>query len=331
LYLSQVQEFMLDSLSQKKLFTILKVLIFITLSFLLYKQVVYHHSFEQVTASFKNGLSAKKQIILLILLLSMFLNWSLEIIKWRGLVSKIIQIRWLTALKGVMFGIALSLFTPNRVGEFGGRVIALPEKRLPAVVATLLGSLSQIVANLVVGGLGLTLYFYYFNHVDFIPYILIFLWVLLAVGLPLIYFNLDMVEGILLKIPILKKAKEEIDIIQQYNRKELLRFLILSTSRCLVYYFQYWLTLRFFDIEVSFLSAMVVIPAIFFVQTVIPSFAILGPVLGGNIALTFLDGFSTNGLGIVSANFLLWFVNLILPASFGLLLFVRHRWIQEAR
>ncbi len=279
---------MLNSQQQKRLFILLKVLIFISLSFLLYKQVVQHNSFDLVVASLKESLSPKKRTILLVLLLAMCLNWLLETIKWRDLVSKIIQIRWLTAVKGVSFGIALSLFTPNRVGEFGGRVLALPDKRIPAVVATLLGSLSQIVANLVLGGLGLALYFFLYNRTDFIPYVLIFLWVLLAIGLPLIYFNLDMVEGMLLKIPILKRAKQEIDIIQQYSRKELLRFLLLSGGRCMVYYFQYWLTLRFFDIEVSLLTAMIVIPAIFFVQTVIPSFAILGPVLGGNIALTFL-------------------------------------------
>lgn len=320
---------MLNTSQKKTIYGLLKVLIFITLSILLYKQVVHHNSFAEVSETFKDGLSNQKLFLLIILILAMFVNWTLEVIKWRGLVGKILPIRWLTALKGVLFGISLSLFTPNRVGEFGGRVIALPKKRIPAVVATLLGSLSQIVANLVLGGLGLTLYFYFYNQTDFIPYVLIFLWLILAVGLPLIYFNLDMVEGVLLKIPILKKAKDEIDIIQQYSRKELLRFLLLSSGRCLVYYFQYWITLQIFGIEISLVAALVAIPAIFFVQTVIPSFAILGPVLGGNIAITFLDSFSANSLGIVSANFLLWFVNLIIPAALGLLLFVRHKLMSD--
>ncbi len=321
---------MLNPSQKKTFYALLKVFIFITLSILLYKQVVHHNSFADVVATFQEGLTAQKLFLLAILLMAMLLNWFLEIVKWKALVDKIIVIRWITAIKGVLFGLSLSLFTPNRVGEFGGRVIALPKKRIPAVVATLLGSLSQIVANLVLGGLGLTLYFFFYNQTDYIPYILIFLWVLLAVGLPTIYFNLDLVEGVLLRIPILRKAKEEIDIIQQYSRKELLRFLLLSSGRCLVYYFQYWLTLQFFGIEVSFLTALVAIPAIFFVQTVVPSFAILGPVLGGNIAITFLDGFSDNNLGIVSGNFLLWFVNLILPAALGLLLFIRHKLLSDS-
>ena len=315
---------------QKKIvILLLKVLIFTALSYLLYKQVVEHNSYGEVANSFINGLSTNQLLISIILILTMFLNWFLEISKWRLLILKIQSINWWIAIKGVLFGIAFSLFTPNRVGEFGGRVIVLDEKRLPSIVATLLGSLSQIVANLVLGGLGLTLYFYFYNDTDYIPFILVFLWVLLAVGLPLIYFNLDMVEGVLLKIPILKKAKEHIDIIQKYDRRELLHFLTLSSLRCLVYYFQYWLTLQFFGIDISISTAMIVIPSIFFVQTVIPSFAILGPVLGGNIALTFLEGWSGNGAGIIYATFLLWFVNLILPASTGLLLFTQHRLLKK--
>ncbi len=316
---------MLNIQQKKSLVILLKVLIFTALSYLLYKQVVEHNSYQEVSNTFKSGLSKDKIYLIIFLLLFMLLNWFFEITKWRMLILKIQNIRWLTSIKGVLFGIAFSLFTPNRVGEFGGRVIALREKRLPAVVATLLGSLSQIVANLFLGGLGLTLYFYFYNDIDYIPFILVFLWMILAIGLPLVYFNLDMVEGVLLKIPILKKAKEEIDIIQTYSRIELLRFLILSALRCLVYYFQYWMCLQFFGVEISLSTAVVVIPAIFFVQTVIPSFAILGPVLGGNIAITFLEGWSANSAGIVYATFLLWFVNLIIPASIGLLLFTQHK------
>lgn len=316
----------MSTIQQKKsLIFLLKVLIFITLSYLLYKQVVEHNSYRQVAETFKDGLSGTRRLLIICLLCAMVLNWFLEMTKWRTLIQKIQPVRWLTAIKAVLFGITFSLFTPNRVGEFGGRVIALNDKRIPSIVATLLGSLSQIVTNLVFGGLGLTLYFYSYNATDYIPIILVFLWVILAIGLPLIYFNLDMAEGVLLKVPILRRAKEHIDVVQQYNRKELLKFLILSASRCCVYYFQYWLCLRFFEIDISFSSAMIVIPAIFFVQTVIPSFAILGPVLGGNIALTFLDGWNGHSAGIVYATFLLWIVNLIIPASVGLLLFMQHK------
>jgi hypothetical protein len=316
--------------SQKNYLVIaLKVLIFAALSDLLYKQVVQHREYSQVAETFRAGLSGDKSLIIFFLAVTMCLNWTLEIIKWRWLVSKIVPISLMTAIKGVLFGITFSLFTPNRVGEFGGRVVALPDKRGQAIVSTLLGSLSQIVMNLVMGGLGVVLYYFMFKPDAYLPYIFCFLWILLTVGLHLVYFNLDVVEGALLKVPILKKVKEHIDVVLQYDRKELLSFLALSGSRCLVYYFQYWLTLRFFGIDLPLWTAMILIGAIFFVQTVIPSFAIIELVFRGNVAISFLAGFTDNTVGVFSATFLLWIVNLIIPAVIGLLLFTQHRLIQN--
>lgn len=300
-------------------------MVFATLSYLLYKQVVAHKSYNEVAAHFRDGLSGEGLMLLLLLLIAMLLNWYFEISKWKLLIQRIQPITFFRAINGVLFGITFSLFTPNRVGEFGGRVVALQTDKLKAVVATLLGSFSQIVANLVLGGLGLVIYFFTSEQADFIPYIFVFLWVILAVGLPAIYFNMDMIEGILLRIPILKRIKSEMDVIQLYSRKELVLFLTFSAARCLVYYFQYYLCLRFFGVEVQFSQAILIIPAIFFVQTVIPSFAILGPVLGGSIALNFLGMLTDNSAGVVYATFLLWFVNLIIPAGVGLLLFTQHK------
>jgi len=307
----------------------LKLFIFAGLTALLYKQVVQHREFEEMSDIFREGLSGNKIMIIIALLLTMMLNWSLESVKWRSLVAKLEAISFFTAVKGVFFGIAFSLFTPNRVGEFGGRVIALPEKRGPAIVVTLLGSLSQIVMNLILGGLGLVIYFLVFEHSGYVAYIILFLWILLAVGLILIYYNLDLIEGALLKIPLLRKVKEHIDIILTYNRKELTNYLMLSGGRCLTYYFQFWLCLKFFGINLPLLSTLVLIAAIYFVQTIIPTFAIIELVFRGNVAVSFLSALTVNTAGIFSATFLIWFVNLIIPALAGLLLFTRHRFFNK--
>jgi uncharacterized membrane protein YbhN (UPF0104 family) len=303
----------------------LKVLIFAGLSLLLYKQVVGHEKFEKVAGVFRDGLTGNKTLVIAGLVLTMLLNWGLETAKWRSLVLKLQFIGWFTALKGVLFGIALSLFTPNRVGEFGGRVLALPDKRGPAVVVTLLGSLAQIVANLSLGGLGLFIYFFAFGDIGYLQYVFLFVWILLTAGLFLVYFNLDVVEGALLKIPLLKKVKVHIDMIRTYSRRELMNYLLLSAGRCLTYYFQFWLCLKFFGIHLPLGLAMALIASIFFVQTVIPTFAIIELVVRGNVALSFLTSLTENSAGVLSATFLLWIVNLIIPAFAGLLLFLRHR------
>lgn len=303
----------------------LKVFIFFALTFLLYKQVVQHREFEEVLSVFREGMTGRKTMIILALLVTMAFNWSLETVKWRSLVGKILPISFYTALKGVLFGIAFSLFTPNRVGEFGGRVVALPAKRGPAVVVTLLGSLSQIVMNLVLGGLGMVIYFFIYEYAGYVHTTMIFLWILLTAGLHLLYFNLDLVEGALLKIPLLKRVKEHIDVILRYDRRQLISYLLLSGARCLTYYFQFWLSLKFFGIHLPVVSAMVLIAAMYFVQTIVPTFAIIEVVFRGNVAITFLSVMSENTAGIFSATFLIWAINLILPAAIGLLLFTGHR------
>lgn len=314
---------------RKPIVAALKLLIFAGLSVLLYKQVVQHREFDEVARIFRDGLSRSNALILAALLLAMVLNWTLETVKWRSLVRKLEPAGFFTALKGVLFGVAFSLFTPNRVGEFGGRVIALPEKRGPAIVAALLGSLGQITMNLVLGGLGLIIYAFTHGVYGYLAVIVLFLWTLMAAVLFIVYFNLDIAEGALLKIPLLRKVKAHIDLVLLYSRRELAGYLFLSGARCLTYYFQFWLSLQFFGIDLALAPAMVLIAAMYFVQTVIPTFAVVELVFRGNVAVSFLAGLTANTAGVFSATFLIWVVNLILPALAGLALFTRHRLLTD--
>ena len=58
----------------------------------------------------------------LVILLA-FLNWGLEARKWQVLLKPIQQINFFRAYKSVLSGLALSLNTPNRMGEYGGRIL----------------------------------------------------------------------------------------------------------------------------------------------------------------------------------------------------------------
>ena len=78
--------------------------------------------------------------------------------KWKLLIDKLHPISWLDAIEGILFGVTFSLFTPSRIGEFGGRVFALNTDRKEAIVSTILGSIAQIVVNLSFGALGLLVY-----------------------------------------------------------------------------------------------------------------------------------------------------------------------------
>ena len=89
----------------------------------------------------------------------MLINWSFEAIKWKILIEKIQKIKFLTSLKAVMAGITVSAFTPNRVGEFGGRIFFLEsQNRTKAIVLTFLGNVAQLLVTIVVGAFLFAIY-----------------------------------------------------------------------------------------------------------------------------------------------------------------------------
>ena len=88
----------------------------------------------------------------------MFLNWFLESLKWRFLISKIEKISIKRSLRAIFSGITVSAFTPNRVGEYAGRVFCLEKAdRVQAVLITVIGSMAQLVVTIVFGLIGILL------------------------------------------------------------------------------------------------------------------------------------------------------------------------------
>src|SRR5690606_3920901 len=86
----------------------------------------------------------------------MFVNWLLEAVKWRFLCRYIERISFWKAIQSVFCGLTWAVFTPNRIGEFGGRVLFLkPRKRVFGVVAMGVGALAQLVLTCVAGSLSI--------------------------------------------------------------------------------------------------------------------------------------------------------------------------------
>lgn len=67
------------------------------------------------------------------------------------------------------------------------------------------------------------------------------------------------------------------------------------------------------------------IPLIFFVQSVIPSMALLELGIRGAAAVHFLSPYTSNHLGILSGAYSLWIVNLVIPAAIGAIILLVSR------
>lgn len=321
----------MKKLLQHKLFNVaIKILIFGGLLVVLYYQLFSQENIEIAYHHFLHTFHGNYTLLTFVIVL-MILNWTIETIKWKLLIDKLHPITWIDAFEGILFGVTFSLFTPSRIGEFGGRVFALNTDRKEAIVSTILGSVAQIVINLTFGALGLLAYSFLFKKLDayfMLSFVVVYL--LMIAAIHFCYYNLDVVSNKLSRFSIFKKIYKYIHIIDLYPNKFFLSLEILSAVRYGIYCLQFVLLLKFFGFQLPFFTAMILVAAIFFVQTINPiNIALVDFGFRGNVAAYFLAGFTQNPIAIIATTVTLWFINLIIPAIIGGISALRFKFFQE--
>lgn len=302
-----------------------KLALLIVLLVAVYQQIVGQAALEDMTQLFLSNVNLNNLIYFLVVLLLMLLNWGVEAWKWQQLMSKIEELSFVKSFRAILCGVTLSMFTPNRVGEYGGRVLLLQKAdKLQGVALSLVGSLSQIIANSLMGCIGFFSFCFMYNYLTnwqlgFFAILVSIIWLTLFV----LYFNIQYIEKIAQKIAYFQLFVPYVAPITQYSRRELLIVLCLSLGRYGVYTGQYLILLWALGIPISLGSGLMMVSSIFFVQSVLPSMAVVEMGIRGNIALFFLGYLTENMLGILAATFLLWIINLLLPALGGLFLLLK--------
>jgi uncharacterized membrane protein YbhN (UPF0104 family) len=230
-----------------------------------------------------------------------------------------------TSLQSVLTGLAVSVITPNRIGEYMGRILFLRNvHKLQGITVTIVGSFAQLI---VTGFLGLIGLIYYINQVKSTQWIY---WLLagslvLCIVLGYFYFNLPTFVEKLSTIPFLRKVKTYLLIVRRFHASQLLRILFLSFLRYGIYTTQFVLLLKLLWVEVPLLDMVLTIWLIFWAMAIVPTIAIAEIGIRGETALYFLAPLSQNHVGIVTATILLWLINLIIPALFGCLFVFRMK------
>lgn len=273
----------------------------------------------------------------LVILLA-FLNWGLEARKWQVLLKPIQQINFFRAYKSVLSGLALSLNTPNRMGEYGGRILYVKEgSRLRAISLSIAGSISQLIVTLIMGCSGLV-YLLYFQTAHSGPLIglsvywirvLLFISAVFTGLVVLFFFRLSWLIKLIEKIPSSKKFVEYINVLEEFTAKLLLRLLSLSFFRYLVFVLQYILLLQVLHVEIFWIDSFWILSVLFLVLAIVPSFAIADLGIRGKFSTELLSMFSLNTLGILGTTFGIWFINLFIPALAGSILILGIKFFKE--
>lgn len=96
---------------------------------------------------------------LLMAVLLMPLNWSLEAIKWRFSMQLVYPYTFLGALKAVLAGLSTGLITPNRLGNFIGRVQHLPpDLKTKGTLLTMFCNVAQFIITILAGVVALVFF-----------------------------------------------------------------------------------------------------------------------------------------------------------------------------
>lgn len=307
---------------------VLKILIAGLLCYVIYRQIFSREDAGQLFMNFKLQLQNGEIAYLLLAFILMPINWLLESKKWQLLSATFERQSLIESVKTVLGGVVCSLFSPARIGEYGGRVLFVKaENNWKAVTATMVGSLSQLVIVLSVGSLGLITWLGAYavsNRYALLGLILLWIFVTL-IGMA-IYFHVDIFIKILRRVKFINKFDrvfEGLSVLKEYNQAHLRKTLFYSFVRYSIYSVQYGLLLLFFGINIGFLSAVSGISTIFFIQTGVPLPPIWDLFARGEVAIQVWGSFGANELSVLAATFTLWVINLILPSLLGLIFIVK--------
>ena len=262
------------------------------------------------------GLS--RSLILVCILLLMPLNWAIETWKWKLLISNIEpEIGFGKCLKAVMSGVTVGTITPNRAGEFAGRILFVQkENRAKASYLTIFGDTAQFCATVIFGIAGLLLIG---NHIsEAIPYnTLMIISAICGVTIIVIFIKFDSIVNALGRTRFIKKRFEKYVPQCEIKLKNKFSTLILSLARYAVFCTQFYLSLRFFGIDIPAQSAFAAIFATYICTYLIPNIAAAELGIRVSFAILFLGIFTTQETAIALASLLLYLVNVGIPIAIG--------------
>ena len=305
-------------------------LLFAWLAYSIYRQIVRQ---PQLGASWLHIRSSFRSVQVLYLVGAIALipaNWGLETLKWQLSVRRIYPVSFVQAFKAVLAGVSFSVTMPNRVGDYLGRMMYLPEgSRLRTISVTLVGSCAQLIVTLVAGTFGLLMLKdtllqqlpHYYVLSQFIIYGLVLASIL---GLVL-YFQASAAAGLFRRWTRAEKYFYLVDALNDFDRRLLWQVLLLSLLRYFVFLVQYIFIFYLFDVNVPPVTIMLVMSIVFLAMAIVPSIALVEVWLRGKIMLLLVGIFSANTLGTGLASVTVWFLNLIVPAIAGSLLLLNLR------
>ena len=315
---------------------VLGPLLFAWLSYSVFKQIKNQPHLEESWLNIKSSFTDTRVLNFILVFVLMFVNWSLEALKWKISVQGVQPVSFFRSLKAIFSGVSFSVTTPNRTGEYLGRVLYMDDgNRLKVISLTILGSISQLLVTIFFGLLGLLILrpditnMHLSSWMEWIKDLGIIGASLAFVVLTVFYFRIGWLVKWIDKIPAIKKYIWLINELEKTDTTQLMRLLSISMLRYFVFATQYFLLFRFFGVEVNWWQGFWATAIVFFVMAITPTIELFEVVKKMYITKEIFAIFTVNTLGIVFVTTTIWFINLVIPATMGSLLILGIKFFKK--
>jgi len=240
----------------------------------------------------------------------MIANWSFEAIKWRVLVNPFYKISFKNAFKSIWSGVSTALSTPNRFGDFIGKISHLPkDHRKKGLVSSFYGSYSQWLVTMVMGWIGWLFYGDQIIENGFVRIIFSVVGALVILLSVLLFISKRSVNV----VPI--KWRHYFSDAPDINSKA--KIVLFSFLRYLAFATQFYLLVRFFGVELGYATVFLKITLFYLITSLVPM-TFWGEIgVKESVAVWVFSGLIYNSLIIIGVTLLLWLINLIIPALVG--------------
>lgn len=254
-----------------------------------------------------------------ILLLVAFstINWLLEIAKWRNLVSNFKSISFLEAAQQCLGSLTVSIFTPNRIGEYGAKALYYSKEETKKIIfLNFISNSSQMAITCFFGLLGLLLFK--------ISYTETMVWFAFKIKiLPVLIATIVFACALLIAFRFKKSKIYGISIatlfskVTSFPRIILKKTFLFSLLRFLVFSHQFYYLLYLLNCDISYLTALSCIFTMYFLASIIPSIHLLDVAIKSSVAVYLFAKFGVLEWKIIMITSLMWIFNLFFPVLLG--------------
>ncbi len=305
--------------------------IFIVLSWSLYVQIKNQPDLALRWQQIKGSWQHWKFWLVIVLML---LNWGIEARKWQVLVQHVQHFSLFRAFKSVLSGCSITMLTPNRIGEYGGRILYVEDgNRIKAISLTIVGSISQFLVTMIMGCCGL-FYLRFFSHKQpVLPElwgdVLIYLSVTITLLSSLFYLRIGWLVRMMEKVPALQKVVTHIRVLDEFDNIQLIRIFSLSLGRYMVFVLQYLLLLQVMQVDVGLATGFWLIAVFYLVMAMAPTIGFVELPVRVGACWAILKFYTGNELGVSATALGIWLINLVIPAVIGSLLILSIKIVKD--